>query len=657
MARILTLIVLLNLLDAVVAIEFAPPIGDHMVVQHGEPWVVRGSGAAGAVRIRVRCGDQEIGTRTSPEGRFRVVFRSLPPGGPYVLEADDGRKQARIRDILVGEVWVAAGGGNMAHRVAETDVRGLGKRAPGAIRRLAMPRRATARPIAWPAATARWERGDDADRVADWSAVAFAAARSLHRKLEVPVGIIEVTHPGTPLEAWMPVSAVDDDAAFARAVAEDEAGDRRILAYYDQGGERIAAWLERLHTPGGWDPGRQPAAWNWHEAAIDPEGWGRMRLPSSYEAAGLRIDGAVWFRRAVEVPKSWADRHLIVELGAIDDVDRTWFAGVEVGATGTDVDRSWAHPRRYQIPRRLVRPGRHWLAVRVFDYGGPGGFASDAEAMRIYPRGSEQDARPLSGPWHWRIELGVPPVPGPPQDAHQQTTVIFNGMLAPLREVAYTGIWWFHGSYAAERAQSYARYLPIMFKRWRQALDRRQLPVVLVQLPHYGGDGRPDQHTWAQVRAAQAAAAAERDDVHLVVTIDLGDERAVHANDKAVLGGRLADTTLAAIYRDTGVTVHGPRFAAWEVDADSGVATVRFAHAEGLRTVDGEAPRGFHLSGEDRRWHRARAEIDGARVRLSHPEVAVPRAVRYAWTGSPRVNLVNAGGLPAAPFRTDDWDR
>jgi sialate O-acetylesterase len=136
------------------------------------------------------------------------------------------------------------------------------------------------------------------------------------------------------------------------------------------------------------------------------------------------------------------------------------------------------------------------------------------------------------------------------------------------------------------------------------------------------------------------------------VTIDIGDASDIHPKNKLDVGRRLALLARKDVYGEAHASARGPSFAGLTVEG--GEARVRLSHSGGLEARGG-APVGFALAGADRRWHWAEARIDGSEVVLRSREVPEPVAVRYAWADNPACNLYNGAGLPAVPFRTDDW--
>lgn len=232
---------------------------------------------------------------------------------------------------------------------------------------------------------------------------------------------------------------------------------------------------------------------------------------------------------------------------------------------------------------------------------------------------------------------------------------LFNGMIAPLIPYAIRGAIWYQGENNAKggRARLYGIQLPVMVRDWRQRWGQGDFPFAWVQLPNFKdrptGPGTPSG--WAAVREAMLRSLS-LPNTGMAVTIDVGEADNIHPKDKQTVGKRLALWARARVYGEA-VAFSGPRFSRHEIRG-SEVAIV-FAHADGgLAAKDGEL-RGFAIAGADRKWVAAKTRIEGDKVVVFHPAVPSPAAVRYAWEDNPDCNLTNKSGLPASPFRTDDW--
>ena len=250
------------------------------------------------------------------------------------------------------------------------------------------------------------------------------------------------------------------------------------------------------------------------------------------------------------------------------------------------------------------------------------------------------------------VEAFAPIFEREPRNEAHVPSVLYNGMIAPLAPLQVKGAIWYQGESNAGRAEQYRTLFPAMIRSWREAFRREDLPFLFVQLANFRErKAEPDESDWAELREAQDMALGLAR-TGMAVIIDVGEANDIHPRDKRTVGERLALEARRVAYGER-VDSRGPTFADFAVDGRE--VTVAFDHAEGLTTTDGEAPVGFALAGPDRVFHWAEARIDGERVVLSSEAVATPVAVRFAWADNPAHNLVDAAGLPAAPFRTDTW--
>lgn len=240
-------------------------------------------------------------------------------------------------------------------------------------------------------------------------------------------------------------------------------------------------------------------------------------------------------------------------------------------------------------------------------------------------------------------------------------TELYNGMLRPLMPYAIAGAIWYQGESNAGRAWQYRDLFADMIRNWRKDWGQGDFPFLAVQLAPWDKGrkrdmaqitAKPVQSDWAELREAQNHVAKVLPAVGVAVITDVGDKDDIHPNRKQPVGARLALLAQSIAYGKP-VESSGPTYAS---TARSGSTLIlNFNHAAGLKTADGGAPTGFAIAGEDKVWKWAQAEIRGGTVRVSSPDVPKPVAVRYGWDDYPVVNLVNSAGLPASPFRTDDW--
>ena len=259
--------------------------------------------------------------------------------------------------------------------------------------------------------------------------------------------------------------------------------------------------------------------------------------------------------------------------------------------------------------------------------------------------------------WKSKVQLakknGQPP-PRMPRDpvatAQRKADIggLFNGKIVPLIPYALRGFLWYQGeaNSVSTKAPYYQFQLPLLVEDWRERWSMSNAPFAWVQLPNFIGRGEG----WCLVRDAMLKTLS-RPNTGMAVTIDVGDPKDIHPKNKHAVGDRLARWALGSVYGHK-IATSGPVMKSHEVIGPHVV--IKMSHADG-GLVGKDGLRGFVICGEDRVWKPANVKIDDSKLFVSHPEVPKPIAVRYAWHETPPVTLWNAAGLPASPFRTDNF--
>jgi len=231
--------------------------------------------------------------------------------------------------------------------------------------------------------------------------------------------------------------------------------------------------------------------------------------------------------------------------------------------------------------------------------------------------------------------------------------VLYNGMIAPLIPYAIRGAIWYQGESNAGQAYRYEKRLTNMITNWRKDWGQGDFAFLMVQLAPYGKVVQePGESAWAELREAQLMTTLHCPNTGMAVTMDVGDPDDIHPKNKRPVGERLALAARAMVYGDD-VSYKGPRYASMAVYGSRAILT--FTDTGGGLEAKGGELTGFAIAGEDRKFHNAKATIVGDRVIVSSPQVAKPVAVRYGWADAPTANLFGKDGLPASPFRTDNW--
>jgi len=241
-----------------------------------------------------------------------------------------------------------------------------------------------------------------------------------------------------------------------------------------------------------------------------------------------------------------------------------------------------------------------------------------------------------------------------PLASHAEPTGLYNGMIAPLVPYAIRGALWYQGETNRLDGKRYTDKTRALVQGWREVWGEGEFPFYYVQIaPYRYGDEDPSllPAFWE----AQAAA-LELPSTGMVVTNDIANLDDIHPGNKQDVGRRLALLALRGTYGREEMLASGPTFRELEVEGDR--LRVSFDDVgDGLVTRDGEPPSWFEVIGDGVRFSKAEAVIDGDSVVLSSPEVATPRAMRFAWDKCAEPNLMNSAGLPAGAFRAGEIPR
>jgi sialate O-acetylesterase len=618
-------------------VRLAPIFGDHMVLQRHQSIPVWGWADPGEL-VRLELNQQRSDAQADSQGRWRAVFAAEQAGGPYHLSVAASNTVV-VNDVLIGEVWLAGGQSNMEWSVAQSrDAEAeIAQSNWPQIRHIKISKTLAFTPKDSTGA-ASWKVGAPED-VGQFSAAGYYFARKLHRELGVPIGIVNATWGGTNIETWISAQTLETQSDFNMRLMPADAASFEA-SYNARMWEVVSRWRQGTAA-------ESSPLTNWQSLELDDSVWPKLRAPGYWEEQGLKdLDGVIWYRRTLELSTAQAASAATLHLGMVDDCDETFVNGMPVGKTC-----GWDMQRRYNLPAKMLRAGRNVIAVRVTDTGGGGGFHGQADAMQLHTANGRVA---LAGTWRAEVESVMRKGFPAPNDL---PTLAFNAMIKPIAGFPVKGVIWYQGESNVPRAHQYAQTFPMLIADWRMQWGQPTLPFYFVQLASFLPlkDNSLRGSTWAELRDAQLQT-LKVPRTGMVVSTDVGDANSIHPLNKQAIGQRLALHALKNEYGKSELVASGPLYRAMRVRVRQ--IEINFTEIGSGLIISSDSTQllGFTIADQSGQFRPAQAQISGNSVIVHSPKIAHPKAVRYGWFDNPQeANLFNREGLPASPFRTDNW--
>jgi sialate O-acetylesterase len=617
-------------------------VRDSMILQRDVNVNIWGWASANE-KISLRFKSKTYKTTADKAGKWQVKLPPTAAGGPYSIDITASNKIS-LKEILFGDVWFCSGQSNMVHQMNIHDVsyaKDIAEANYPQIRQFWIPTITSLQGPKDDYPTGYWKPAVGED-VRPFSAVAYFFCKKIYDKYHVPMGIINASVGGPPIETWISEEGLKDFPAMTGTIQKN-----KDTAY-------INSFNRRRPTP----PANRPPppvdqglanAVKWFDAAYVPKNWRNINVPGYWEDQGLKdFNGVIWYRKEIDVPASMTAKAARIFLGRIVDTDELYINGRRVGNT------TYQYPqRRYHLPTDILKPGKNVLVVRVTNTWGKGGFVPD----KPYCLFSGNDTIDLKGTWQYKVGVAYRPFTGGGGggggiNEQNQPAAFYNAMVAPAINYPIKGICWYQGESNTGRAKEYDELQAALANDWRNKWRQGTIPFLYVQLPNFMDyNYLPSESQWAELREAQLKALSIPNSA-MAVAIDLGEWNDLHPDNKKDVGERLALAALKLAYKEN-IEYSGPLFDSALIEGDR--ITISFTHVgSGLTTNDGEPPTEFAIAGEDKKFLWANAKIEGDKVIVWSNEISNPKYVRYAWADNPAFpNLYNKDGLPASPFRTD----
>jgi len=583
--------------------------------------------------------DKVYKTVAGENGRWEFIIPKQSSSGPFEMTLK-GKNEITLHNILFGDVWICSGQSNMEltmDRVKDKYSSVIANSENTNIRQFLVPDKYDFKNAQFDLESGDWLSANPKNLL-QFSAVAYFFAKEIYEKEHVPIGLINAALGGSPVEAWM-----SEDALAPFPKLHDELikfKDEKVIQEIENSDiQRSKDWYKELNTK---DQGLSSSP-KWTDPNLNDSDWAEMNVPGFWsEGPKININGSMWFRKKINVPKSLTGVALKLWLGRIVDQDSVFVNGKFVGTTGYQYP-----PRKYVIGPSILNEGENTIVVRIINSGGKGGFVPN----KPYFIAGEKDTINLTGTWRVKLGTAMPPLAGPTA-IRWKPVGLYNKMIAPLLTTSIKGVIWYQGESNASRADEYRKTFPALIVNWREKWKQGDFPFLFVQLANFMEKKTdPSESEWAALRDAQLHTLS-LPKTGMAVAIDLGEWNDIHPLNKQDVGHRLAVTAEHLAYNDKKIVYSGPIFQSAKIVGNK--IEISFSSiGSGLAAKDGDL-KYFSIAEADKKFVWAKAKIEGNKVIVWSDQITNPAIVRYAWADNPEgANLYNKEGLPASPFSTE----
>lgn len=662
-------------------IKLPPFFGNGMVLQRDAAAPLWGTASPGET-IKAELNGQVISATADDKGSWSTAFKGLTAGGPFTLTITGNSDKVTLSNVLVGDVWLCSGQSNMVYTLSQMGA--LAKddiaAANDAQLRWFVP---TTYLVPDPYLGRTWLASSPAT-ISGNSAVAYYFGRSLREKLNVPVGILEVAFPGSSIGTWFSPEGLESlgIGSEAKTINDELASlDTATPSFLND----LDAWETTFHRQ---DPGNKGFARGWADPKTDISDWKSIPNFGDWSSLGLNNGGVVWVRASIDMPAETAGKDIHLTIGDLRNGGRqfgnllgaVYFNNQEVGTFGNVLKHFFTSPDKpfVKVPGNLVLAGTNVVAIRFFTQEPKAPW--NKTDLEIAAADKKTHFPAVTPDWFAKVEAELPPlppkalasrpVPPPAPPGVTQPSIFYNSMLKRVVGYGIKGFIWYQGEantgstgpipsvLGNDPPVAYRKLLPGLISDWRRLWNQSDLPFYIVQLPNTNNGGgnnpgaQPGKSGWAALRESQLLTWKTAPNTGMGVTIDLGDGN-LHPPNKKPFGERMALVALANAYGQK-IDFSGPIYDSMAVEGNK--IRLKFNYTGSGLEAKGGPLKQFAIAGADQKFIWADAVIDGDSVVVSAAAIASPVAVRYAWADDPvGCNLYNKEGLPASPFRTDDW--
>jgi sialate O-acetylesterase len=637
-------------------LQLSSLFSDHMVLQQKKAVRIFGCYQPYKNITAIASWGATVSAKSDSSGLWQLNLDVPKAGrGPYTLTFKSGNTSIILNDILIGEVWLAAGQSNMDISLGgwlpkdsiNNSKKEIAKANYPNIRFFKVPFGISATPLN--AVKGSWVKTSP-QTAADFSATAYFYAQKLYQELNVPIGIIQSSIGGTPAEAWTSRKSLQKIKDFDQAL-------EGITGIQNSADSWVKKWPQQKvpATAGEWQKtieADEVAA----QVGFNDSKWSKLTLPGRIDKINaVEFNGGIWLRKQIFIEDISTDYTLKIE--EIDDMDLTYFNGVKIG--GLLGNGHAMEKREMIIPKALLKKGANIIAMCVIDTGGPGNVNG---SMTI--SNSNNVVISLAGEWNskviseifndtlfkYNIEADLSKRPTIFEMNSNTPSALYNAMINPLIKYPIKGVIWYQGESNVGRAEQYKSLFPLMIEDWREKWGY-DFPFYYTQIAPYSYPDTFQKEQSQKLRDAQRLA-LKVPKTGMAVTLDIGRLDSAHPSEKKTVGQRLARFSLSNEYNKSLVN-SGPLFK--EVKKNGNTLVVSFKKesiGSGLLATE-KGLTNFEIAGSDKVYVGANVIIQEDVLIASSPSVQNPIFIRYAWSDASAATLFNKEGLPASTFTSE----
>lgn len=612
-------------------------ISDGMIIQQNK--AIRFSGKdAPSQTVQVSLNGRVEEGKSTKDGDWIVTFPAMEAGGPYTVSFK-GSSNRTVEDVYFGEVWLLGGQSNMElpiNRTYDEFKEEIDAADYPLIRQFHVEMAVAFDDAETFLTKGQWKKATQ-ESIQDFSSLGFFYAKELHKKLNVPVGIVHTAVGGTPVEAWMNEETLCSLGDYNEEIDYWKDPDN-VKAEVEKDMRVNQSWYEDLNAH---DKGLRE---EWFKEDFDDSSWESVTVPFMFKEHHRLKDfsGAVWFRRAFTLSEEdLKAAHFRLRLGSLINGDETYLNGKKVGGTEYRYP-----PRKYLLNKADLKIGQNSLVIRLSIDASNGGFIPDLP----YQLELDNKAIDLTGEWKYKVGYQKDDIE-PMLFLHYKPAVLYKGMLSPLKELAFQGILFYQGESNTKQPVGYKDLMTLMIQDWR-SLFKDELPFYYVQLANYLDPAvDEDDLSWAVLRYEQDKVRQSISAAEMVPAYDCGQSNELHPHDKKTLAQRLAHVSLHNEYE------LGPAYENLEVEKVESHTDRMILSVRGLKgdlLVSEQQPE-LEIKQEEEWVLVSNFECHGNQLIIPLAQQTGDKhdieSIRYAWRNNPKGFFFDSlTKLPLLPF-------